>query len=237
MTKSTGKKQVGSLVGVRFTYLLVLAKDDVRSTKSGNYYECLCDCGIVKSVLAAKLNNGNTRSCGCFKAKLSSEKLTQHGLRHSRTYSAWANMKNRCNRSDDKASKHYKDRGITYTQEWEKFQGFLDDMGVCPDNLTLERVDVDGNYEKSNCRWDTRSVQTHNRRKISCKNPEVYSSKIGVSWSLTSKKWMAKLVKDGVVVLRERFVDELEAAIAYDDASELHYGDRPNNTRSEHGSD
>lgn len=62
MTKSTGKKQVGSLVGVRFTYLLVLAKDDVRSTKSGNYYECLCDCGIVKSVLAAKLNNGNTRS-------------------------------------------------------------------------------------------------------------------------------------------------------------------------------
>lgn len=221
-----------TLVGVRFTRLKVIAKDTIRSTKQPTRYECLCDCSTITSVVAAKLNNGSTKSCGCLrKQRIAKGQNTKHGMRNSTTYSSWANMKTRCTNTDHKSFKHYGERGIAYDTRWESFELFLEDMGVCPDGLTLERIDVNGDYVKSNCKWDIRSVQSHNRRKLPCRSVETYSDMIGVSWNIKRLMWSAKLVRGKEVLFRGMFTSELDAAIAYDNASELHYGDRPNKTR------
>ena len=80
------------------------------------------------------------------------------------TYYCWNSMKDRCNNKNNKQYKDYGGRGVTYCKKWEKFDGFLEDMGVKPDNMTLDRIDVDGNYNKENCRWVSRLEQQHNLR-------------------------------------------------------------------------
>lgn len=220
------KKQ--SLIGERFSLLSVQAKDEEGSTKNATKYFCLCDCGNITSVVAAKLNNGTTKSCGCLKRVRASLLNKSHGLRGSLTYTVWANMKSRCREGVDE---NYGERGITYDSEWSDFNKFLQDMGECPEGMSLDRIDVDGNYCKGNCRWESKSMQTHNRRKLTVKNNNTYSKYIGVSWSETSRKWVSKLVKNYEVVHREYFTLEYDAALAYDNISELYYGDRPNKTQ------
>ena len=222
---SQSRKQ--SLIGKRFTSLLVQAKDEDGSTKNATKYICLCDCGNTTSVVAAKLNNGTTKSCGCLRRERTSLLNKSHGMRSTPTYAAWANMKSRCNEAEDK---NYGERGISYDPDWSDFNNFLQDMGEAPEGMSLDRIDVNGNYCKENCRWADQSVQTHNRRKLPMKSEETYSEYIGVSWSQTSKKWLSKLTKDGKIVHREYFDSEYYAAIAYDNVSELYYGDRPNKT-------
>lgn len=85
-------------------------------------------------------------------------------LYQSPTYHSWNNMKDRCNNKNNKQYKDYGGRGITYCSKWETFKGFLEDMGEKPTNTTLDRIDVNGNYELSNCRWATRLDQQHNLR-------------------------------------------------------------------------
>lgn len=82
---------------------------------------------------------------------------------HSRTYRAWAKMKERCNNPRDKDRKYYADRQITYCNRWEKFELFLLDMGECPDKLELDRIDSNKNYSPKNCRWVTEQIQSENR--------------------------------------------------------------------------
>lgn len=223
-----------TLIGSKFTRLTITAKDEARSTKNGNYYKCLCDCGKITSVIIAKLNNGTTKSCGCLrKERILGGLRTKHGMHRSKTYTVWTNMRDRCNNPNNKSFKDYGERGITYDPAWDNFEDFFNDMGACPDKLTLERVDVNSNYNKSNCIWDVRAVQNHNRRKLPCRNIDAYSSKIGVSLNLKSNRWGVKLCREGVVLFKGSFLDEESAALAYDNASELHYGDRPNGTIGE----
>lgn len=221
-------------VGNVYSRLTVLYKDTERSTKHATRWVCKCDCGNETSVVSAKLNNGNTKSCGCLNSEKRNIGLSiKHGLRKTPIYQSWANMKKRC---DNKKSKEYDDyggRGITYENSWSEFEEFYKDMGDCPDGFTLERVDVNGNYVKSNCKWESRTVQNHNRRKLPPKNVDCYSEFIGVSWNRKREKWHSKMVKGGIKLLNKMFNDELSAAIAYDDASELHYGDRPNKTENQ----
>jgi hypothetical protein len=96
------------------------------------------------------------------------------------------------------------------------------------DGCEIDRIDVNGNYCKENCRWTTHSVNNHNRRK----RKGCTSEYIGVCFNSKTNKYAAQLVKDGALIIRKEFVNELEAAIAYDNASERVYGDRPNKTTS-----
>lgn len=86
-------------------------------------------------------------------------------IAHKRTYYAWQSMKNRCRRKGRKDYKHYGGRGISVCERWNNsYAHFLEDMGECPDGMSLDRKDNDGNYEPANCRWVTQAYQIANRR-------------------------------------------------------------------------
>ena len=107
----------------------------------------------------------------------------------SKTYIVWKHMRQRCDNPKDKSYSLYGGRGISYCSRWEKYENFLSDMGERPSNLELDRIDSNGNYEPSNCRWADRATQVNNRR--NCRkywykgeylNLKEWANKIGISY-------------------------------------------------------
>lgn len=126
------------------------------------YYLCKCECGEYLVVEKPSLRNGNTKSCGC----LDLENKTKHGMFGTRIYNIWARMKSRCDNPKNQQYKNYGGRGIKYCYDWkyfEKFYSWAKENGYS-DNLTIDRIDVNGNYEPSNCRWITMKEQQRNKR-------------------------------------------------------------------------
>ena len=112
----------------------------------------------------------------------------------SRTYRAWYDMVRRCTNSAHRGYSRYGGAGITVCKDWlYSFEQFFADMGECPPGKELDRIAVEGNYCKANCRWTTRSQQQLNK-KVSPNNTSGYK---GVSWCKTKKKWIASASVDG----------------------------------------
>lgn len=88
------------------------------------------------------------------------------GKRPSKTYYAWASMRQRCQNHKKKTWPYYGGRGIKVCERWAAFENFLIDMGVCPDGMSLGRIDNDGNYEPGNCRWENAAQQNKNRSNV-----------------------------------------------------------------------
>jgi hypothetical protein len=150
------------LEGRMFGRLKVLRFAGMRNWHS--YWLCQCQCGREK-IISAKLLKMNVQSCGC----LRSISNFRHGhnlnrKKRSRTYRIWANMKQRCSNQKNPRYADWGGRGIHICERWNIFSNFLADMGECPSKLTIDRIDNDGNYELSNCRWATMLQQRHNRR-------------------------------------------------------------------------
>lgn len=153
------------LIGKRFGRLLVLSRVD--KTNNGNYkWLCKCDCGNEKEILGDSLNSGRTQSCGCLHKEKVKEANGRHWGRGTRLYNIWSGMRSRCHSKGHTGFKNYGGRGITVCKEWSNYCVFRDwalSNGY-KDNLTIDRIDVNGNYEPSNCRWVDWTTQARNKR-------------------------------------------------------------------------
>lgn len=134
------------------------------------YYECTCECGKVVFLRKDSLLGGDSKSCGCLAAEKAGDRVRTHGLSKHPLYSVWVGMHKRCYRSGRKDYKHYGGRGIKVEADWHSQEGliqFIEDMYQSYEpGLELDRIDVDGNYCKKNCRWATRRQQVINRREM-----------------------------------------------------------------------
>lgn len=152
------------LTGNRYGMLVVLERDYSSNTKLIKW-KCRCDCGTIKSIYGCSLKSGRSKSCGCQMNKGVKGQNKKHGFTHTRIYKEWLSMRRRC-KPNSPDSKIYYDRGITVCPEWNNdfipFYEWAMANGY-DDSLTIDRIDVNGNYCPENCRWITNEMQQSNK--------------------------------------------------------------------------
>lgn len=156
-------KQIKDLTGQRFGRLVVLGY--VGSVKRRTHWLCRCDCGKESVAAGGNLRSGITQSCGCLHSELLIRSNTTHGMAHrTPEYRSWTAMLTRCTNPNSPNYPNYGGRGISVCDRWRSFENFYADMGPRPDGCSVDRIDVNGNYEPDNCRWATKATQANNTR-------------------------------------------------------------------------
>lgn len=191
------------LTGQKFGKLTALypVKDKTHRAR----WHCVCECGNEKDVLQQNLSNGHVQSCGCLLSSSNSERITEynrsigretHHETKTRLYRIWIGIKSRCLVETASGFKNYGGRGISICDEWKNsFLAFSEwaFANGYSDSLTIDRIDVNGDYSPDNCRWVSMSVQQLNKR-LSSRNT---SGVTGVSFNKKNNRWYAYIRKDG----------------------------------------
>lgn len=152
----------------QFGRLTVIGEAEDHIQARGKRYRrvvCRCSCGTEKLVLWQTLTSGYARSCGCLRMEMHltrSATAARRREQHPGTYGSWVQMRSRCNDPGANGYARYGGRGIKVCSRWDSFDEFLADMGERPLGCSIDRIDCDGNYEPSNCRWATGAQQRNN---------------------------------------------------------------------------
>lgn len=161
------------LLGLKFNRLTILNEGDPHITTGGHKHrtaECICECGTKVKTQLGSILNGRTNSCGCYSREIASNRLynknIKHGMYGTPEYNCWISLRKRCLNEKHASYPDYGGRGIKICDRWlESFQNFLDDMGTKPSaKHSIDRINVNGNYEPLNCKWATRTEQSRNVR-------------------------------------------------------------------------
>lgn len=158
------------LTGQKFGMLTVVRRAASHVLPSGQkqtMWDCVCDCGQTTTVNTGNLKTGRVVSCGCYNREVRKNvRRGTHGYSRTRLYDIWHKMRQRCSREETEHYDRYGGRGISVCKEWnEDFLSFCEwalSSGYT-DRLSLDRIDVNGDYEPTNCRWTTMKVQENNR--------------------------------------------------------------------------
>lgn len=157
--------------GDRYGRLVIINEVPKLLNEKSRSVLCLCDCGRFRTFYLKYLTNGDTKSCGCLAKEVLIKRSTKHGYTPTnrplpKEYRIWANMIQRCENVKNKDYHYYGGRGIKVSKSWHKFSNFIRDMGWRVDPKTsIDRINNNKDYKKSNCRWATKSEQMNNTRR------------------------------------------------------------------------
>jgi len=156
------------LTGQRFGRWLVKNRGGL--TKNGHpKWECRCECGNIREVPGSDLRYGQSKSCGCWNKNGPRKAPSRHGMSYTPEYHIWALMLQRCRNSNWPGYRYYGGRGISVCERWLDFENFYADIGPRPSpELSIDRINNNGNYEPNNCRWADAKTQNNNQRRNQC---------------------------------------------------------------------
>ena len=197
--------------GQRFGRLVVVGQNG-RDKLKKVLWKCKCDCGKEVTVVSGSLVTGNSTSCGCG--------IIKHGGTGKGSYNTWRAMIRRCTNPKDKDYPRYGGKGVTVCPEWMDYTAFVKNMGEPIGDETLDRIDVYGNYEPSNCRWAGVKTQNRNTRL------RVNSTTGFTGVSAIGKRYLAKITANKISYYSKLCDTIEEAAAARKELERIHWADR-----------
>lgn len=191
---------------------MIYPKEKSKNKRRYGLYKCFC--GNEFKADMSKIKNKHTKSCGCYRIKKIKEIAISHGFSSHRLYHIWDGMIQRCDNYKSTSYKNYGARGITVCERWKDIHNFIEDMyPTFEDGLTLDRIDVNGNYEPNNCRWINSTIQNRNTRILQKNNKTGFR---GVSLPKGYRTYRSIIVINKKNIHLGCFNTALEAAYAYD---------------------